>query len=390
MEARSERLFVRAALVLIPTLVLFAFGLRVGSGRTYVYLYDFSVAALAFGPLGALILSRRPRHAIGALFLGLGFAWSVQVAFGSMGTGWSAGLFAALAMAIRFVGLAGAGFVILLFPTGSTLTPRWRIAGSLLGIGALVSAVGVLIASGPIEDAPRLSNPIGITPMGLNIFQVGFVLVILGVFGAVASAVVRFRRARGDERQQLKLFALACAGTVLLIVAANIAFPRQVETTVLGNIVWDSPSVLLPAAVTISILRYGLYDLGRILSRTLSYAILTAILFGTYSLTVLALGAALRPLIGSTDVVVAMATLLVAACFGPLRRRVQTFIDRRFDRARYDAARTIEAFNAHLREEFDLDSLRSELAAVIHGTMAPASVSLWLNERLSRSATVSE
>lgn len=366
--------------LLVPLLLAGGVLVRVVSGETYVYLYDFSVAALTFGSLGTLILSRRRTHRIGVLFLTLAVAWSVEVLAGSLAVSLRSGGLAVVSMAIRLAAFGGAALTILLFPTGAPPSPRWRVVSAFVAFGIVASSIGVLVTPGPVEDVPTLQNPIGFTTAGVALLQLGFATLVLATFGSVASAVVRFRRARGLERQQLKLFAMAAASSFALIFATNIAFPYQVEHTVLGNLVWGSPVVLIPAAVAAAILRHGLYDIDRVISRTLTYAILTALLIGGYGLVVLGLQATLHPLLGSNDLIVAIATLAMAACFGPVRRRVQGFIDRRFNRARYDAARTVEAFAAHLRQEIDLASLSSELTDVIHRTMAPASVSIWLKE----------
>jgi peptidoglycan/LPS O-acetylase OafA/YrhL len=193
--------------------------------------------------------------------------------------------------------------------------------------------------------------------------------------------VVRFRRARGTERQQLRWLAVgaALAAVALLVAVAAGAMGRDgVVLAALGTCV-----ALLPLATGAAILRYRLYDLDRILSRTLAYGLLTVLLGGGYASVVLGLGQLLGR---DSNLVVATATLAVAAVFQPTRRRIQALVDRRFNRRRYDAAQTIQAFSARLRQQVDLDSLTGELLGVAEQTMQPTQVSLWLRPPTDRLA----
>lgn len=371
----------RIAALVVLLMIVAALAVRVWSGQTYVYLYNFAVTGLAFGPLGALILSRRPRHSLGRLFLALAAASAVMILLGSIAVAANSGLLAIATMVLRLGTLGGWGLAILLFPTGSAPSPRWRPVGWTLAGGSLLLGLGVAVFPGHLEDFPTLRNPIGLTTIGEQVSILGIGLVALGTIAATVSVVFRFTRAHGDERQQLKIFALAAASTLTVLIAANIAFPQQVENTVLGDIVWGLPLVLLPAAVAAAILRYGLYDIDRIISRTLAYGILSACLVGLYAMSVFLLGSVLPPMVGSSDIIVAVSTLIAAAAFSPLRKRVQSFIDRRFNRARYDAARTIQVFSSRLREDIDLASVTVELTDIVRRTMEPASVSMWVPER---------
>jgi hypothetical protein len=210
---------------------------------------------------------------------------------------------------------------------------------------------------------------------------VGAVLVGLLFLAAVAgcvSLVIRFRRARGEERQQLKWFAYAAALMVVLLLF-GIIYPSG------SNLAAGLVIALLPVAAGIAILRYRLYDIDRIINRTLVYGLLTAILGLGYAGTVLVLG----QLFGEVGAnppswAVAGATLAVAAAFQPARRRIQAIVDRRFNRRRYDAAQTIAAFSARLRDEIDLDTLSAELLAVVNQTMQPTKASLWLRASTER------
>jgi hypothetical protein len=211
--------------------------------------------------------------------------------------------------------------------------------------------------------------------------QVTLAVTILAIMVAAGSLVVRFRRARGVERQQLRWVALAAA---LAGLTAAVALPALAlgATGLIGSMAAQFCVAVLPVAVGAAILRYRLYDLDRIISRTLAYGLLTLLLGGGYAAVVLGLG----QLLGRTSsLVVAAATLAVAAVFQPARRRVQDLVDRRFNRRRYDAAQTIAAFSVRLRQQVDLDTLTAELLAVVDQTMQPTSVSLWLRPSVTAS-----
>jgi hypothetical protein len=201
----------------------------------------------------------------------------------------------------------------------------------------------------------------------------GIVVVLVSVLVAAASLVVRFRRARAVERLQLRWLALAAALAAGLLLVALVAGYLSMDAVVLVSMCLCV--ALLPLATGAAILRYRLYDLDRIISRTLAYGLLTVLLALGYAAVVLGLG---RLLPQGSSLVVAAATLGVAALFQPARRRIQAAVDRRFNRRRHDAAQTIEAFGARLRDQVDLDTLRAELLAVVHQTIQPTRASLWL------------
>jgi hypothetical protein len=201
----------------------------------------------------------------------------------------------------------------------------------------------------------------------------------LAELAAVLSLVVRLRRSQGVERQQLKWFVYAAVLGVVVLVAANLLVPELMEHGPLGNLLWGSVPVGLAVAVAVAVLRYRLYNIDRLVNRTLVYGLLTAILALLYAGAVLLLGQLFGGVGGNPPSwAVAGATLAVAALFQPARRRLQAAVDRRFNRRRYDAAKTIEAFSARLRDEVDLDTLSAELLAVVDQTMQPTKASLWL------------
>jgi hypothetical protein len=273
--------------------------------------------------------------------------------------------------------LALLSLVLLLTPTGSLPSPRWRWWAFITAATPVALVLVVAVAPGRLD--PQLlvtSSPFSDRALGgvlLVATRVVLVVTTLAVAVAAGSLLVRFRRAQGVERQQLRWVALAAALMVLavpvLLVAVALEIPILVDW---APAVWV---VVLPVAVGAAVLRYRLYDLDRIISRTVAYGLLTLLLGGGYALVVLGLGELLGR---ESPLVVATATLAVAAAFQPARRRIQAVVDRRFNRRRHDAARIIEAFGTRLRNEVDLDALHTELLAVVDQTMQPTQVSLWL------------
>ena len=352
---------------------------------SYPFWLEVTVNAPVFVTLGALVASKRPDHSIGWLLLGIGLAMSLQLAAGNYAAAaLPMGAIAAwIAEQLRLAGLGALVFVMLLFPTGRLPSRRWRTVGwlALIGLGALFVREGFVAGRG--EYLIGYENPFGSAAItGLrDVLEVVELLFLLSVGGAILSLIVRFQRARDVERQQLKWFVYAAvlAATVLLV--ADLLVPRAMEHT-LGSILWGAMPVSLAVAVAVAVLRYRLYDIDRLVNRTLVYGSLTLLLVLVYTAGVLVLGGLLDPGDDRSSVAVAASTLAVAALFQPARRRVQTMVDRRFSRARYDATRTVEAFNARLRDEIDLDTLTAELLAVVGRTVQPAAAALRLRTGL--------
>jgi hypothetical protein len=220
-------------------------------------------------------------------------------------------------------------------------------------------------------------NPIGLAglenPEKSTVGAVLFGLVVVSMVAAVVSLVIRFRRSRGDERQQLKWF--ACAGALLpLLAISDIILLPDVFIDLLFAVL----TAFLPVAAGIAILRYRLYDIDALINRTLVYAALTLTLGVAYVGSVLLLQTALRPFTSGSDIAVAVSTLAVVALFQPLRRRIQDWVDRRFYRSRYDAQRTLDEFSSRLREEVDLAQLEGQLVTAVERTIRPTHASLWL------------
>jgi hypothetical protein len=351
---------------------------------------------LGLATVGAVVASRQPRHPVGWLLLlafgvlGQGsFAVAVYADYGLLGrpgalpAAWLAARYFPATAATAFACLS---FILLLTPTGSlpSASARWRWWAILTAATPIALLVTVALAPRP-EDQRYQSpaSPFDLHGYGgalLAAYQVAFAVIFGAVVVAAASLVVRFRRARGTERQQLRWVALAAALVALLflIVLAGVAIgaPALVDPGDAGT----AALVVLTLGISAATLRYRLYDLDRIISRTVAYALLTVLLGGGYVVVVLGLG----QLVGrQSSLVVAAATLTLAALFRPARRRVQELVDRRFNRRRYNAAQTIQAFTARLRQQIDLNSLTGELLAVIDQTMQPTRASLWLRPTTS-------
>jgi hypothetical protein len=343
--------------------------------------------------VGAVVASRRPRHPVGWLLLGVGLALNVSllaqsyVKYGLLARPGSlpgARYLAGFTDSTVPIWLSCAGFVLLLTPTGKLLSPRWRWWARVAAVAPVVVVLGSVVQPDPLAPDYR-GNPLAVPALArvLAVPAVASVVVVLvALLVGAGSLVVRFRRARGVERQQLRWLAYAAAlAGGLLLVALFAGFVLAKDEVVTASLALGV--ALLPLATGAAILRYRLYDLDRIISRTLAYGLLTVLLGGGYAAVVLGLGQLLGR---DSSLVVAAATLAVAAVFQPARRRVQQLVDRRFNRRRYDAARTIAAFSARLREQVDLDTLTAELLGVVELTMQPTSASLWLRPSVSASA----
>jgi hypothetical protein len=269
--------------------------------------------------------------------------------------------------------------LLLLFPTGRPPSRRWWVLAWAIAAGLVLDWVGLGLAPARYEDFPGVENPFGIVGLATVLKWVtgaGAVLLIGGFLGALASLFVRFARARGLERQQLKWFVYAAGlGFALLFLPGLIPGASWVA----GTLAWTLVPASLSVATAMAVLRYRLYDIDRLINRTVVYGLLTALLAGVYAGLVLILGELFGDLGAQPPSwAVAGATLAVAALFQPARRRIQQAVDRRFNRRSYDAAMTIQAFSTHLRGQVDLDTLSTELLAVVDQTMEPRQVSLWL------------
>jgi len=340
------------------------------------------------------VAARQPRNAIGWIFVAAGLVftsgstaeelWLLADREGASVPGvtfaaWYSEWFWVPALALLLV------FPLLLFPTGRPASRRWRPALWLAVATTITFTVFAALDPKlePVGAERALDNPIGVSALG-DVEErptVGLFVAFYGLMTLVAlvSLIVRFRRARGEEREQLKWFTYAGAFLVAGFLAIGIGDGAGVARGVLDALyllIFSLP----PVAVAIAILRHRLYDIDVVINRTLVYGSVTALLAGAYFGLVLLLQLAFRPVTEGSGLAVALSTLAVAALFRPARNRVQALVDRRFYRQKYDAQRTLEGFASRLRDEVDLEALRGELTGVVGETMQPAHVSLWLRE----------
>jgi hypothetical protein len=360
---------------------------------------------LAFPLVGALIASKRPKNAVGWLCLAIGLLWTLGGMldyYSYYGAATPGSVPFPIAMAgisnwvwVPAVGLLGT-YVLLLFPDGRLPSRRWRPLAWLSGAVIFLLSVGVMLAPGRLENLEGVRNPFGIE--GAHWLTVGAYAVLpllpLGMLASALSLVLRYRRSGGEERQQIKWIAFAASVVVVVYAIAMIAsfvFPEEAWTTA-GSVWWLnlltyavlSSFTLVPIAVGIAVLRYRLYEIDIIINRALVYGSLTATLVALYFGVIVVLQRVFVALTGQQSTLAVVAsTLLIAALFTPLRRRIQGIIDRRFYRRKYDAAKTLEAFSARLRDETDLDALRDDLVGVVRETMQPAHTSLWLRPHMA-------
>ncbi len=349
--------------------------------------------------VGAVLVNRLPGHIVGWLLLAGGLSLAVSVAAGGLadyglnqhpGSVPGAVCFAIIAGATggTFIGLLG-GFVPLYFPTGQLPSPRWRVVALIAIVPTLSPVITNLFGPFPAGTYPAdVTNPLALNGIGGQFVAllgpVSVVLGVVGLLGVIASLVVRYRRAQGVERAQLKWFAyvgLVVVPTLLLAIVTGGATTGPMA--IFTNVAWAAAIgglTLMPVTIGIAILRYRLYEIDRLVSRTISWAAVTVVLGASFVLAILVVQTLLAPVTSSNELAVAASTLLVFALFQPIRRRVQRFVDLRFNRARYDADRTISAFAGRLRDEVDLEQLRAEILATVSQTVEPSSVSLWLRE----------
>jgi hypothetical protein len=388
-EVTARRL--RLAASVLGALVLALAGLSVPIGiaahKPFDGLVLFGVLAAA---LGWLIIRRQPGNRIGLLLLGFGAmlafyedaaryaAADYHFHSGTLPLGFPAALIASELWSALFL---MPPLIILLFPDGM-LPPRWRmVGGAYLAVCALI--IAILLGAGAWQmsgtrivvqgNGQLVNNPFPGGTLGL-VLVIAFLAVPVFWAVFVARQVLSWRRATGERRAQLKWLMAGSAASVIGL-AGGFLFQ---SLTVLDNICLGVGIFSLPVCISFAILKYHLYDIDRLISRTLSYTLITGILVGFYAGVVTF---ATRVLPFHTPVAVAASTLAVAALFNPLRRRVQHVIDRRFNRARYDADKAIAAFASRLRDEVDLDSIRDDLAGVVRKALEPAQVSVWISQR---------
>jgi hypothetical protein len=348
------------------------------------------VLPVSFSLLGAVIVSRRPENRIGWTYLLIGVLMPVQslailyyergvISGGLPGVEWAAWLSTWASLLVFPVGLAL--FAFLLFPSGRLPSPGWRFVARFAVVLLAVTMLATALDPAPIsvvQGMPRVANPVAVSGLGLDV--VGGVAYLLGIALialTIGGLVLRGRRAAPQERQQIKLLAYAAALTIGSVLIVTVVSTVGVAVPAGG---WDIPIVFgfgiaVPVACGFAILRHGLFAIDRLISRTLSYLIVTGSLAGVF-VGIVVLATDVLPF--SSPVAVAASTLAVAALFNPLRVLVQRLVDRRFNRSRYDAETIVAGFTMRLRAAVDLETVRSEMLAAAEGAVQPAHASLWI------------
>jgi hypothetical protein len=383
------------ALYWVAITVGYALRLSHGVGFAVLDELGWRIGYGSFATVGAVIASRRPRNVLGWVLCAVGLSSAVagfaqdyasyallgrkEWLPGGLVLGWLGSWPWYLAFGLILT------FLPLLFPDGQLPSRRWRPVAWAAAVDLAAFCIWAAFAPRPLEGPPNggmPQNPWGIE-RAAGLFRVlgnvaGSALIAL-TFLSLASLVLRFRRSRGVQRQQLKWFTYAA---LLVLGSWALTTATGLDERLTGPVwlIFQAASVwLIPAAIGIAILRHHLYDIDRLINRTLVFGLLTALLGAVYAGAVLVLGQVFGGLGGeSPSWAVAGATLAVVALFQPARRRTQDVVDRRFNRRRYDAVQTIDAFAARLRDQIDLDTLSAELLAVVNQTMQPTKASLWL------------
>ena len=388
MKARNvaRALWVVAISLVVGALVL---GL---ANRSEAPLYEVTSAIITptFATLGVLIASRRPGNVMGWIFLASGVLEGVLMFSGQYATVALAPdgpLLPGGALAVWFATLAQNSFVgcilflIWLFPDGRLLSRRWRPVAWAIGTFLAVSLVIAALSPGPFAEFPSASNPFGVEgamPPEPVLAAGGFMLLACMVAVGL-SLILRFYRSRGEERLQLKWFTYAATVALPTPLLLSVISPAAYE--MLGRLAWTLGFLSLPVSASVAILKYRLYDIDRIINRTLVYGTLTVSLALVYLGSVALLRGLIFGFTGqSSQLVIVASTLTIAALFGPLRRRIQNFVDRLFYRKKYDAAQVLADFSSRLRDETDLGRLNEDLVSVVRETVQPEHASLWLRE----------
>jgi hypothetical protein len=357
------------------------------AGQLFVSLFSLVVPAV-YGGVGVVLTTRLPQNSVGWLCLLIGLAWGI-VNVGDAISAWALdhvrvtmASWTGLASSLWLVAVGLTSHLALRLPSGRLLSERWRRYSWFCTAVIVAVAVVVLTQPGPVSSLDGTENPIGV-PRASAIVVPLFVLFILSFVGSVASLPLRYRRAEMIERLQIRWIALG--GSVIVVVGAGIAVPTALGVLSLSGglpapvAVLDAlANIAIPLSIGIAVMRYRLYDIDLVINRTLVYGALTATLATTYGVLIVLFQLVLDPLTHDSSLATAASTLVVAAIFRPARARIQGVVDHRFYRRKYDAERTLEAFQERLRDEVDLTVLSRNLRTVVDETMQPAHVSLWM------------
>ncbi len=396
--------FFVAALVASGLLELAEDGVDEVTATTVVGAAGFAFVIGTFPVSGLLVLRRQPRNSVGWLLLAVGDIWAIgavgdtYATYGLTIEPGSLPLAAAGATVSNAIWAPALGvmatFLLLHFPDGRLPGPRWRPLARLSG-GVIIALTSLLLVSpGELMEGPLAGkqNPLAVAalrPVGDVILATLLLALTSCIVASAWSLVVRFRRSRGVERQQLKW--MTAAGSVMALafftnIFLSMPYSQGTEPgwlVVFNNLAFATWA-LMPAAIAAAVLKHGLYDIDLVVNRALVYGSLTALLAGVYLGSVLLLQLVLRPLTEQSDLAVAASTLAVAALFGPARRRIQVAVDRRFYRHKYDAARTVADFSTRLRQQIDLDAVGDDLLAAVTETVHPTVATVWLPGDRSR------
>lgn len=353
----------------------------------------FITMALSWASIGAFLVIRRPENAVGRLMVLSGTGYSLSMFFVAVTfalaadrtapaqhlaevTGW---------MTVMFTQFGSLAFLVaLIFPTGRAQSPIWVSIVRVSYPGMLLVSAVLLLQPGPLHLFPTLQNPLGVGPdirAGQPVSPLVALFAVTLAPAITISLATRYRAAGHTERQQLKWFALA-----LVLSLSGVGFsawgagPGTGTPDEIGLTVFGFAAAGVPVAIAIAILRHHLYDIDRILSRTISYAIVSAILALVFGGVIVLLSAALASFAQGQTIAVAASTLTAFVAFQPVLRRVRGSVDRRFDRARYDAEQTVASFSARLRDEVDIAAVTTDLRSTVQGAVNPASVGLWIRE----------
>lgn len=342
-----------------------------------------ALTGVAGAAIGFILLRRRPAERLGWVVAGLGASSLLQCLIEAYATYSSNGARLPVAGYVFAFDELPSGLLVsmltlllLLFPTGRLPGPRWRWPFIALVAVTLLGLPGRILKPGRFENLHALANPLGVHSATLqHLSDAANVAGIPLLLAAAASVLVRWRRADGTTRDQIKGL-LAATALWPIVIVVLVTTPSSFSNSAWGELLFAVPVVAMLFAVAVAVLRYRLYDVDRVISRTLSYAAVTGLLAATY---VGCVALSTRALPFSSSVGVAASTLAVAALFSPMRRRVQRAVDHRFNRAGYDASRTIDAFALRLRDEVDPDLVRADLLAFAAQSMQPATMSLWVS-----------
>ncbi len=365
----------------------------------------FVLSTFLFAVVGVLVAARNPGNPVGWILLAIGATWGLDLVCSSYATyglelhRGSHDLAVVTASIDSMLWVPGIGltgvFLLLLFPDGHLLTPRWRWLAWSSAAGLTVASLGILCDPGLMSDSsfPNTVNPLGIDALGTvtQVLRSVVIMAPIAILGAALSLILRFRRSRGTERLQMKWLAAAAAAVAGIFAVAMVfaaILPSGADTPEWVQLLQTVALIsfgLIPVSIGFAVFQYRLYDIDLIIRRTLTYSCLAGILIGIYLAGVVGLSSVLRAATGESGALaVTLSTLLVVLVSRPIQSRVKATIDHRFSRLAYDPARTLDEFSDQVRRKVDLDVLGAELIGTVSATVRPAHVTLWLRQPADR------